>query len=337
MKTANTNQLKKSIKGSSSFVVLCFLFFLLHIKPVYAQSLGGLAIGQTAPDFTVTDMDGVQHHLYSYLAQGKYVMLKFGWLSCGSCVGSQASVNTFYKNYGKNECDVVVISIHIRDTRTDLQNYHNYLSTANPSLLAPGEEMAEYPEIPDSITNSPANTTPNEVIWNAYNFVAAVAFTLVGPDSTVVLDNTTLQNQQHQFFAQPFSVITTLENNFGLYGYYYANVLPGITSAQLDAKNGCEGLLNGPSGITDQQQVVEMQAWPNPTDHNISISWKKPLGNSATITVYDVLGQVVYTQPLQRAGVATSVTIAADAFPAGVYIAQINDGSQSGSIRFIRK
>lgn len=337
MKTANTNQLKKSIKGQIAFTILCFLILLLNVKPAYSQNLGGLAIGQTAPDFTVTDMNGVQHNLYSYLAQGKYVMLKFGWINCGSCVGSQASVNTFYKNYGKNECDVVVISIHIRDTRNDLQNYHNYLSTANPSLLASGEEMPEYPEIPDSIGSNPQNTTPNEVIWNAYNFIAAVAFTLVGPDSTVALDNSTLQNQQHQFFAQPFSVITTLENNFGLYGYYYANFLPSISSAQLDAKNGCEGLLNGPSGIADQQELVEMQAWPNPTDHNISISWKQTLGNGASITVYDVLGQVVYTQPLPVTGGANSVTIATDNFPTGMYIAKINDGRQSGSIRFIRK
>ena len=42
-----------------------------------------LSIAQTAPDFTVNDIDGNTHHLYSYLDEGMHVLLLFSYPDMG--------------------------------------------------------------------------------------------------------------------------------------------------------------------------------------------------------------------------------------------------------------
>ena len=49
-------------------------------KLMFSLMLGCLAsilYAQTAPDFTVKDIDGKTHHLYEYLGQNKYVLVDF--------------------------------------------------------------------------------------------------------------------------------------------------------------------------------------------------------------------------------------------------------------------
>ncbi len=39
--------------------------------------LASVIFAQTAKDFTINDVDGNEHHLYSYLEDGKWVLLDF--------------------------------------------------------------------------------------------------------------------------------------------------------------------------------------------------------------------------------------------------------------------
>jgi len=52
--------------------ILIVLSFYIHCS---AQAQ--LASGSTAPNFTLTDIDGNTHQLYDYLDQGKAVLLDF--------------------------------------------------------------------------------------------------------------------------------------------------------------------------------------------------------------------------------------------------------------------
>lgn len=87
-------------------LIVLVLVFGIHI-PSFSQ----LANGSTAPDFTLTDRDGVTHHLYDYLSQGKVVFIKFFACHCPGCwsyhlTGKLDSLN---QTYGPNGTDQIVV------------------------------------------------------------------------------------------------------------------------------------------------------------------------------------------------------------------------------------
>ena len=90
-----------------------FLFIIL----VTTFQLGNAQInnyenGDTVNDFTVTDVRGNVHNLYSYTAEGKYVLIDFFFIACGGCQNLISTFNEFYDKYGCNEGDVVCIAIN---------------------------------------------------------------------------------------------------------------------------------------------------------------------------------------------------------------------------------
>lgn len=96
----------------------CLILLILFCSLQYAEAQ--LSIGTVAPDFTVTDMNGDQHNLYSYLDDGKYVILKFGFVGCGSCESSRPAFNNAYRNYGCNERDVVLLEFDVSYSDGDI-------------------------------------------------------------------------------------------------------------------------------------------------------------------------------------------------------------------------
>ncbi|MDH3651385.1 MAG: peroxiredoxin family protein, partial [Saprospiraceae bacterium] len=90
----------------------------------YAGTLLGLLLsthlwaqlpdGSIAPDFNLIDINGKQHHLYSYLSQGKTVILNFTEAWCQECwnyhqAGALQDFYTLYGPGGTDEATVVFI------------------------------------------------------------------------------------------------------------------------------------------------------------------------------------------------------------------------------------
>ncbi len=69
-------------------------------------------VGQTVSNFTVTDIDGNQHDLYTYTAQGKWVVLDFFFDTCPPCQSTAPIFNELHEKYGCNAGDVVCISMN---------------------------------------------------------------------------------------------------------------------------------------------------------------------------------------------------------------------------------
>ena len=67
-----------------------------------SNSHAQLADGSVAPDFTVTDINGTQHNLYSYLDQGYSVVMDVSATWCGPCWSYHQSgaLEDLYVNHG---------------------------------------------------------------------------------------------------------------------------------------------------------------------------------------------------------------------------------------------
>ena len=81
--------------------------FALAAMSSYAQ----LPNGSTAPDFTVTDLNGNTHNLYSYLESGKHVLLNVSATWCGPCWSyhNTHALADFYYAYGPMGSDEAMV------------------------------------------------------------------------------------------------------------------------------------------------------------------------------------------------------------------------------------
>ncbi|MFT4603230.1 MAG: thiol-disulfide isomerase/thioredoxin [Arenicella sp.] len=98
------------------------LLLLAIILGVNFSASAQLANGTIAPDFTLTDRDGVEHHLYQYLNEGKVVFIKFFACHCPGC-WSYHNTNTLedlHQAYGPGGTDqIVVIMLEHDQNNTD--------------------------------------------------------------------------------------------------------------------------------------------------------------------------------------------------------------------------
>lgn len=78
-------------------------------------------LAQTAPNLTVTDLNGVTHDIYDYLDEGKSVLLDFFILNCNPCEEGAGHMDTFWKNYGPNGSDQVqVLSLEVYNNSDEI-------------------------------------------------------------------------------------------------------------------------------------------------------------------------------------------------------------------------
>ncbi len=78
------------------YLILLCCFSFIH------QNKAQLADGATAPDWSLNDINATSHNLYTYLNQGKVVVLDFSAAWCSNCWGyhNSRALEDFYKNRG---------------------------------------------------------------------------------------------------------------------------------------------------------------------------------------------------------------------------------------------
>jgi thiol-disulfide isomerase/thioredoxin len=85
-----------------------------------------LLCAQTAPDFTVTDSDGVVHELYKdHLNKGQTVVIKLFFTTCPPCISLAPWMEDKYQAWGAGQYDVEFIELSTQsfDSNADVANY----------------------------------------------------------------------------------------------------------------------------------------------------------------------------------------------------------------------
>jgi len=165
---------------------------------------GGITQAQTsltqAVDFTVTDLQGNSHNLFSILAQNKYVCLDFWFTTCPPCQQTSPYFKTAYQNYGCNTGNVIFMSIDNGDNNAACVAFENTYLGGNSG----------YPVVSGVEGNGNSVNT-------AYQIGAYPTYILIAPNHTIV--------QQDMW---PITSATSFDPYFSPSGLSYSACASGV-------------------------------------------------------------------------------------------------------------
>lgn len=105
--------------------VRVFIFIIFLFESTYAQNI--------APDFTITDINGVTRNLYSELNNNKTVVLDFFSTNCGSCISGIPILEDIWQSYGSNGDSLWVWGVEVNGiTDSAIIAFQNQYSFSYP-------------------------------------------------------------------------------------------------------------------------------------------------------------------------------------------------------------
>ena len=129
--------------------------------------------GSTAPNFTLTDQDGVSHTLSDY--RGKLVILDWWGMWCGPCVAGLPKVQKLHEQY-QNDSDVIVLAMNVMDDNKKLNAWWEDKGYTFPTLHD-ADELSQKHGImgfPTTTVIGPDGTVVRHGIGSAYEYASTI-------------------------------------------------------------------------------------------------------------------------------------------------------------------
>lgn len=278
---------------------------LLALTIMFLATLGlnAQSYPMDAPDFTVTDIEGIEHNLYEYLDAGKVVVVDVSATWCGPCWSFHSThvLEDLYQEYGPEGTDEVVVIWYEGDAATTQADLEGNTGGSIGNWL----EGASYTFINESPIQLNLQT-----IW------APLGFPTVN-----VIDPTTKQIVFDAWQTTSLSAFEGVINDFTTLG-------DGLDANGDPIGEGID------SGINDDLAGT-VNVFPNPTEGQITVSLDGFDAQELNVTVSNALGQTV----LENLTAQNQSTLSLDVsdFSAGFYSVNVSNGTQKISKRFLKK
>lgn len=150
------------------------------------SQMQGFNVGDNAPDFTGTDLNGNSHSLSQYA--GKYIILDLFAYWCGPCEDVAPIFNDFYVKYGCNTGNVIALGVEYEGTDAQIHEFEQRAGTANR---------------PNPTPTIGGQSGGGGAIIQAYNPAGFPTTAIIGPDGKIVATD-----------VWPISSVSDLENAF---------------------------------------------------------------------------------------------------------------------------
>ncbi|MBK7336789.1 MAG: T9SS type A sorting domain-containing protein [Saprospirales bacterium] len=318
------NHLSKNFATLSTLALAIALAIAL-LLPLPATANPPLPNGSTAPNWTLTDENGVTHTLYDYLDQGYTVYVEFFATWCGICWNyKQANhLKNLYEQYGPNGTDQVRVFLIEGD-----------VSTSQASLYGGAGSVGNWVAgTPYPVIHAPSGAVPSAYIVNsyptqyaicpdrkAYNIGTAPLATLVNWIGSCNLDATANVTDAFCAGQASGSIDLTPSGGFGAITYNWSNgpntqdinnLLAGNYSCTLtDGFN--RSISRGPFAVDAPQAIVASGQATQPSCQ----------GNDGALAVSAVGGTPPYTYD---AGTGSTSNPIISGLSAGLYQVSVTD------------
>ena len=148
---------------------LLTIFAALGLSLGASAQLQNYAVGDVAPDFTVTDVNGNTYSLHARTAQGQYVLLDFFFTTCPPCQSTTPIFNELHEKYGCNEGDLFCVSVDIGDSDQEVIDFENTY----------GGSFSHAPAV-SGLTGG------GNAVNSTYSPAAYPTYVLIGPDNKFI-------------------------------------------------------------------------------------------------------------------------------------------------------
>jgi thiol-disulfide isomerase/thioredoxin len=282
------------------FVLTLPIFFYLQTQQVAAQS--------PAPDFDTYDYKGGHHDLSTYLSQGKWVFIKFGWPGCASCHLMYPSWNVLYNNYNRNQGNFIMLEFDINT----IGYVSGHLVYVTDSLLNTFPTLGAYQLWDGTPAQDTISPLPPYVSTTGQSLLIDSLYQIADPISGyphLHLINPNTGNieaiDQYTWLSlvnDPATVTSYLEGVYDIHGHVPADSLMGYLINGGDFHEFYDGS-GSVFGVEDNHTPADLVVWPNPTNEGaVNITYTSVAADYLTIQVYDLQGKVVYTQRFHDTG-----------------------------------